>query len=223
MECSEVDETSRDIINAASGEFFSEHRKLALLEVVRRTTAPTGADVEAKAVALAMLAQQDPSYLEEAISALEQATAANAQRNWALMHLAEAFFKDSRLTEALKLASSVDQEFFDEQDLRWRSVRMDEIRAVTLLRLGDYSQGTSLAIQLCNILSLQGDDEDLASPADLANEALSLTTSPDKDARSAGCTILTHLTTSIEIDSWFTAEVAGRVRASMANCDDETA
>lgn len=200
---------------------FGEPRKLILRQALQELAGEESVrdDVEAHAVALAMLAQQDAEYLTEASSALNHATKKGMQLNWALLHMAEAWLAAGNFPEALRCASSVQPDYFDDQDLHWRSVRMNEIHAVALLELGRFSSGVEVAMNLCAELVRSGDTDDLASPVQLAQAAFSLVaTNSSADAVQAGCVVLRTISHSIDVTSWFPPELVDEFRVHLATC-----
>jgi hypothetical protein len=219
---SESDPTARQLIDDASGMTFGEPRRVVLQRALKELGCEesAAADFEACAVALAMLAQQDARYLSDAKRALERAVSQGVQSNWILLHLAEALLSAGEFSEALRAASSVRQDYFDEQDLHWRSVRMDEIRAVALLRLGRLSEGVEVAMKVCAELARHGDSEDLAPPTLLVRTAL-LLIAPGSPAGAveAGCKVLRCISDSIELESWFPPELVEELGRGLSVCE----
>ncbi len=175
-----------------------------------------GRDPLARGVALAMLAQQDPAYLPRADQALRAVDQSAPETGWILVHLAEARMSAGRAAEAGEAAAAVDRDYFDREDLHWRSVRMDEIRCAALLRMGRPREGAELAERVCAELAVRGDTDDLAPPDLLAEAALDLLSGPDAGT---GCAVLRMLAGSIELDSWFPAGLVLRIRRGLAECD----
>ncbi|MDQ2881221.1 MAG: hypothetical protein M3Y48_08250 [Actinomycetota bacterium] len=179
-----------------------------------------GDDIEARAVALAMLAQQDTGYLVDANAALDHAITEGLQSNWILFYMAEAWFAAGNLPGALSCASSVQSNYFDDEDLHWRSVRMDEIRAATLLKLRRFSEGVEVAMNVCAELARRGDIDDLAPPVQLTQAALSLVVaSPSAEAIQAGCAVLHAISHSIDLKSWFPPELVDEIETRLLACN----
>ncbi|MDT3446808.1 MULTISPECIES: hypothetical protein [unclassified Pseudofrankia] len=218
MDQEQGDHTARRLIDEAAGELFGARREQLLLAALARVEQAGVADAEARAVTLALLAQQDPAYLDRARATLDQLVGIGASPHWALVHLAEACLHAGQVDEALRYASEVDRGFFERRDLLWRSVRMDEIRAAALLRLGDLEGGTTAALAVCDVLTDRGDSDDLAPPADLVAVALTCAGLADERARAAGCRILDYLSGSLELGAWFPAETVHRIRSALADC-----
>jgi hypothetical protein len=220
----------RQLIDEAEGMTFGEPRRsvlhavLAELDTEPASPATTDDDVEASAVVLAMLAQQDSGYLAEASRALHRAEARGAELNWIQAHLAEAYFAAGDPDTALQHASAVRRRFFDERDLHWRSVRMDEIQAASWLALARFDDGLALAERVAAELAQRGDLDDLAAPTALTRTALSMITDRSSPmAADAGCRVLTAIAESIELSSWFAPDYAAELAAGLASCGDGAA
>lgn len=201
---------------------FSESRKRVLQQAVQESVGDESSanDVEAHAVALAMLAQQDAGYLKEATAAFECARDQGEELNWIFVHMAEASILAGALPDAISYASAVQPDFFDNQDLHWRTVEMDDIRAAALLRMGRLREGVEIAMNVCTELAQRGETDDLASPGELVMAALSLVADgASPDAVQAGCTVLRALARSIEIEVWFAPTIVSKLRAALSSCD----
>jgi len=232
--------SARQLIDEAAGMTFGEPRRSLLRAALAELDEPAEPDevaepddtestsgdaadddVEARAVALAMLAQQDADYLAEASRALDRAEARGVQLNWVRAHLAEAHSAVGDPAAALRHASAVRRQFFDERDLHWRSVRMDEIQAASLLALGRFDEGVALAERVAAELARRGDIDDLAAPTALTRTALPLVTDkPSAAAVAAGCRVLTAISESIQLNEWFAPGYAAELTAGLASCGD---
>jgi hypothetical protein len=211
---------ARKLVDEAEGEPFGKNRRKILAKALRVLEAGREDDFEARAVVLAMLAQEDAGYLAEAGRAFEESIAHCVQLNWIRLHLAEAWHGAGRPDEALRLSSSVQREYFDDNGLHWRSVRMDEIRAVALLRLGRAKEGVEAALAICDELTLRGDADDLSPPRDLAEIAVAIVAeNSNGDMGKAGCAILHAFSTSVELISWFTPALVQRITTAMIACE----
>ncbi len=224
MGCSEDAEHQsravRRLIDDAEGEPFGENRRIILTKAIRDLDASQEGDPEARAIVLAMLAQEDSGYLAEAGRAFEESVARCVQLNWIRLHLAEAWHKAGNSVEALRFSSSVRREYFDGRDLRWRSVRMREISAVALLRLGRMSDGVEVALAICDELASCGDIDDLAPPCDLVKTAVSIALGDSNDEiKNAGCVILRVFSRTVELASWFSPVLVQRISVAMAGCE----
>jgi hypothetical protein len=210
--------TARELISDAGGMPFGDSRRRSLEQALQQLAGEEPADQEARAVALAMLAQQDGRYLPEASSALDQAVSEGVEPDWIWLHLAEAWLAAGDLAEALRYGSAVRRDYFDSRDLHWRSVRMEEIRAVALLGLGRLGEGVQAATAVSAELAQRGDSDDLAPPVQLVRAALALAADPASHATDAGCEVLRALSSSIDLESWFPAELTEEVRQALAGC-----
>ncbi|WP_322761447.1 hypothetical protein [Frankia sp. Cr2] len=224
MGCSEGVEyqnrSVRRLINDAEGEPFGGNRRGILTRAIRDLDASQEEDPEARAIVLAMLAQENPGYLAEAGKAFEESVTRCVQLNWIRLHLAEAWHKAGNLVEAFRFSSSVQREYFDGRDLHWRSVRMGEINAVALLRLGRMSDGVAAALAICDEFSFCGDIDDLAPPYDLMETAAFIATGDSNDEiKRAGCSILRTFSRSVELASWFNPVFVQRISAAMVGCE----
>jgi hypothetical protein len=140
------------------------------------------------------------------------------EAGWIWAHLAEARIGAGELTDGLRAASAARPEFFDSRDLHWRSVRMAELRAVALLRLGRLAEGAALAGMVRAELADRGDSDDLAPPGDLARAAIALATSSSPTEAEVGCAVLGALSSAVDIGEWFSAELADQLRRATAGC-----
>jgi hypothetical protein len=212
--------TPRQLVAEAGGLSFGEVRRHLLQEAIQSTAGPDPDSdaAETRAVALAMLAQQDPDYLTEADQALDRAATTGVETAWTQAHLAEAWWRAGRPAEALATASAVNGAFFDHLDLHWRTVQLAEIRAAALLTLGRLDEGLDLARDVCGELARRGDEDDLASPVFLVHAALALITATTDPAGRAGCAALDAVASSIEVEEWFSTDLADRIRETLLDC-----
>lgn len=152
-----------------------------------------GDDVEARGVVPALLAEEDPAYLPRAEHMLSEARRDNVETNWILLHLADACYIAGNYERAITHAREVDRSYFEAQDLRWRSVKVTEILAASLLAQGRLAEGLDLARHVCAELASHGNDPEewLASPSELTRQALDMVSGPaSAEARAAGCELL---------------------------------
>jgi hypothetical protein len=175
-------------------------------------------DLELRGVVLALLAEQDPSYLPGAEGVLSAARQNNAETNWISLHLADACYIAGDYKRVIAHAREVDRSYFEGQDLRWRSVKVTEILAASLLAQGHLAEGLDLANVVCAELAAHGSDSDewLASPAELAHRALDLASNPaSEEAFAAGCEILRAISSSIDVPEWFPKILADAITEAL--------
>jgi hypothetical protein len=178
---------AREIIDEASSMRFSPERgerlKTALSEL--RVQGGVEDDAEARAVALALLAESDPAYLPDAEEALTAARHEGAEANWISLHLVDAYYRARDYGKAIEHAREVEAPYFTDHDLGWRSVKVTEILAASLLARGDLDEGLDLALKVIGQLASHGDDiEDiLVPPYELALRALDLAGLPEPGPR----------------------------------------
>ncbi|MFD8497516.1 hypothetical protein [Amycolatopsis sp. NPDC059657] len=190
----------RELINKAAGLAFGEERA-ALLE-----RALDDADPEAHAIAVAMLAQQFPDRLGQAVSAGAAAIESGAAPDWIRAHLAEAAILAGDDEAALRFAGEVDPGFFPANDLAWRVVRLSEIKAIALLRLGR-ADALDVVDDLLADIVRGDDDDDLPPPSHLVRVALTLGARP----------VLDRVAQSLELDDWFPPSVVAEIRAALGS------
>ena len=212
--------SARELIDDAASTPFGDRRRQLLTKVLLMLAeSPGRRDHEAYALALALLAQQDPAYLDEAEVLCREAEAANTRIDWAAAHLAEAWADVGDWSRALEQVDRVDRRFFDERDLHWRAVRMDEVRGAALLHLGRLDEAGAVVRAVCEEIRVHGDDQDLAPPHRLVQALLELVGTSDPELSRVGCTLLRELGTSLDTDEWFAPELAARIRMATAQCN----
>jgi hypothetical protein len=208
----------RALLEDAQVLFPGDARRRLLREALERADA--AADAQAAGIALAMLAQEDTAVLPDAERALRRAEAAGVETSWILLYLAEASYAAGDAGAALRHAEAVRPGYFVDRDLRWRAVRMDELRAAALLVLGRYDEGVSLAGAVCATLAADGERDDCSPPAQLAQAALRCVAEGTSPAdRAAGCAVIRSLATSLDVGEWFSSGLSGRLRDALRACD----
>jgi hypothetical protein len=216
-----ADPPPRQLISDAGGMPIDDRRRLVLLDALERLGHQDQGpdDLEARAVALAMLAQHDPNLLPAAEEALGKAEEAHVPLNWILMHLAEALLLAGSLEDLLSIASRIELDYFDAEDLHWRAVRLAEMCAVALLGLGRLKEGIQSAKGVSAELALRGDSDDLAPPGLLVEGALGLVAAAaSTEAVRAGCEVLHEISSSIELNAWFPEDTIKRIQEALAGC-----
>jgi hypothetical protein len=192
------------LINQSGGLTFGKERE-ALLERALEQLAG-GEDPEARAIALAMLAQQDPAGLPAAIEEGERAIAVGAEPNWIRAHLAEAAILAGDDEPALRFTSEIEPEFFLANDLHWRVVRFNEIRAIALLRLGRTDEALDAVDSvLADVVRGDDDGDDFPPPSQLVRAALTLGARP----------VLERVARSLDLEQWFPPSVVAEIRAAL--------
>jgi hypothetical protein len=213
---------ARELIDEAGAMPFGPKRDEQLKAAIAELRPSGGAenDTEARAVALGLLAESDPVYLPGAEDALTAARQEGAETNWISLHLADAYYLAGDYGKAIVHAREVDQPYFDEQGLRWRSVKVTEILAASLLAQGDLEEGLELSLRVCGELASHGeDDEDvLMPPSELALRALDLVNDADSArARDVGYEVLQAISESIELQNWFPKSLAEQIAGTLAS------
>ncbi|OLF15097.1 hypothetical protein [Actinophytocola xanthii] len=198
----------RELINESAGLAFGEQRAALLDRAL--AALPGDEDPEARAVALAMLAQQAPERLPQAIEEGKRVLSVVERPDWILMHLADAAVLAGQDEEALRFASRVDEGFFLSGDLRWRVSRLAEIRAVALLRLGREAEALSTVDALLADLVRHGDEDDLPPPGHLVRTALSLVEGDRADLARA---VLRRMAEALNLAVWFPPSVVEEIQA----------
>jgi hypothetical protein len=200
--------TARNLIDAASSMRFGSERDDLLKSALSELGIPGGAqdDIEARAVAMALLAESDSRYLPEAERALTTVRREGAETNWISLHLVDAYYIARDYKKAITHARRVDQSYFDAQDLHWRSVKVMEILAASLLAQGALDEGLDVAMKITSELANRGgvEEDDLMPPSELMREALELIKrGPSERARQVGHEILADISSSIDLNEWF--------------------
>lgn len=212
---------ARELIDEAGVLAFGPERVERLKEAIAALSAPGGGpqdDLEARGVALALLAESDPARLPEAEKALAAARAAGAQTNWISLHLVDAYYRAHDYGKAVEHAREVEPSYFTDDGLRWRSVKVTEILAASLLARGDLDEGLDLALKVIGELASHDDDiEDvLVPPYELAFRALDLVDLPEpSQARDVGYAVLDALSASFELPEWFPPSFVNRIMRAL--------
>lgn len=182
-------------------------------EVLRAAVAASGGDVEARAVALAMLAQDEPGWLAEARSAWHTVVrTSGVEQIFAAAAFAEALAASREWAELVTVVgSSEHDDLLAARDLDWRVVRRRELLAVGLLCSGRFSEAVAETELVAALLSREGLDF-LPAPTELVTEALSLLGSAvPEQAAAAAHDVLDVLMVSIDAEEWFTASMCERL------------
>jgi hypothetical protein len=143
--------------------------RVRLLESIRERLASREVDrerLELEAVVVSNLASENAAELSEAAAAVAAAVAVG-RVGWACYHFAEAAYRRSEYTVAIRAARQVPRTFFVERDLLWRDVRLREIEAAALIAVGQTEDGVRIAASVWAELATERDDEFLAKPTDL--------------------------------------------------------
>lgn len=202
-------------MTATPWEIFEEgleatgERRLHLLETVqsRLLDETTPEALELLAVTGCEPARAGHLTLAKARSAVRRAVEAG-RPGWPNYYLAEACLSAGNWNSAVVALNSIPTAFFDERDLRWRSVRCEEIQAVCYIEQGAWSSAHQVVNRLGAEYATRGDEDDLAPPRTIV-EAL-LRHLPD------GCCDLEVLARSIDIETWLGALVAQQVWKSLS-------
>jgi hypothetical protein len=216
---------ARALINDASTTLSDTERERQLNSALAELGQPGGLDddPEARGIALALLGQLDASYLPDAEQSPSEARPKNAPTNWISLHLADAYYIAGDYSNAAKHAREVDQSYFDRHDLHWRSVKVTEILAASLLGLGDFEEGLKFAKYVCGQIATRGDidQDDLASPSELAQRALNMINNPASSrAREVGCEIAKDISMTINLREWFPSSLANELIGAIRSCSD---
>jgi hypothetical protein len=211
---------ARNLIDAASSMRFGSERDGLLESALSELGVPGGAqdDIEARAVALALLAESDSRYLPDAERALTTVRREGAETNWISVHLVDAYYIARDYENAVTHARQVDQSYFDAQDLHWRSVKVMEILAASLLAKGALDEGLDVAMKVTSELANRGsvEQDDLMSPSELTQEALNLVKhGPSGRARQVGHEILEAISASIDLTEWFPKSLTTEVTKAL--------
>jgi hypothetical protein len=213
---------ARELLDEAGGLPFGADREERLMSAID-TLGPLGGsgdDPEARGVALALLAMSDPTYLPAAEDALAAAREQQAETNWISVHLVDAYYRARDYGKVIEHAREVDQSYFDEEeDVHWRSVKVTELLAASLLAEGHLDEGLDLAQKVLGELARHGDDiEDiLIPPYELALRALDMAESPHPGpAREAGYEILDAVAATLELGEWFPPSLVKRINRALA-------
>lgn len=168
---------------------------------------------ELRAVVLAEMASLDNAYLDEARSAVDAAES-SGRLGWPNYYLGAALVHWGHNEEALVRLGRVPAGFFEERDLGWRALHIDEMVAVARLELGQHRQAAVLVDRIAAALGDRGDEDDLAPPTALVEALLRHIDSPHTQAIR---TMLAVLATSIDLASWTGALLASRVDKALGD------
>jgi hypothetical protein len=163
--------------------------------------------LELLAVTRCELARAGCLTLVQASSAVRRAVEAG-RPGWPNYYLAEACLAAGDWGGAVAALTSIPATFFDERDLRWRSVRCEEIRAVCYVEQGAWPSAHRAVDRLGAVYAIRGEEDDLAPPRTIVDALLRHL--PD------GCRDLEVLAQSIDVDAWLGAVVAQQVRNSLS-------
>jgi tetratricopeptide (TPR) repeat protein len=169
---------------------------------------------EMYAVALAMSALDEPERLPAAIAACNEGDEQDAAMTFAFAHLAEALLSAGRFEEALRTSNRVDAARFD-GDLHWRALRIDEIRAASLVRLGRIAEAELTMQRLFRELANEGDYEMLPAPTEVVEALLDAAASGDAATRERAQSVIRRLVDSLDIDQWFPKDTAESIRRAV--------
>ena len=165
---------------------------------------------QGRAVALAMLAFDDPLELTRANDACRAAQMAGAPVDLPFAHLAEALLRAGRFDDALGACTEVDIQRLEELDLHWRVVRLDEIRSAALVRLGRFDEAALPIARVLKELINEDAGEFLPSPVELLGALVEAANRQSEDAKTARA-IIGRFGTQLPVKEWFPEELAEEI------------
>lgn len=184
-----------------------------VLDSLRAESSTSPADrSELRSVVLSELARLDSRYLDEARDAIVEAEA-NGRSGWPNYYLGESLIALSAYAEGLGHLLRIPRGFFEERDLKWRAVRVQELEALANLELQRFSAAARLVDEVVAALALSGDEDDLAPPRDLVESLLRQSMEPNAEA---ALTMLATVAASIDLAEWFDPEMASRVQIALS-------
>jgi len=169
--------------------------------------------LQGRAVALAMIAFDDPSELMRAKEACEAAETAGVSTALPYSQLAEAFLKARQCGDALDACARVDTRRLEELDLHWRAVRIDEIRATCLVRLGRFDEAGFAIARVLRELVNEDIHEFLPAPVELLDALVDSANDPDAQTARNAQTVISRFANQLPLDSWLPGELADRIKA----------
>ena len=189
------------------------------LELLRRAESSVGAglgrrDCEAQVLRACIAAVLLGDGLGEVDSVRSEVLAATdcCASGWAGFYLAES---GNRLGEPSLVIAAVDAVpagFFEERDLRWRAVRLVELRIVAGVESGDAPGSVKVRVgELAASYAAHGDSDDYASPRQLVECLL-------RSGPSFGDS-LQVLERSVDLDTWLSPELASMVSTRLEKDD----
>jgi hypothetical protein len=189
-------------------------RRTTLLRAAVAALDDLGLDVlQGRAVVLAMIAFDDPSELMRAKEACEVAETAGVPTALPYSHLAEAFLRARACQEALDACARVDTRRLEEIDLHWRVVRIDEIRAACLVRLGRFYEAELAIARVLRELVNESIEEFLPAPVELLDALADSATDPNSQEAKSSQAIISRFANQLPLDSWLPGELTDRIKA----------
>ena len=166
--------------------------------------------LEGRAVVLAMIALDDERFLPQAVAACEAARESRADTAFPLAHLAEAMLKHGRFEDALNACADAPFEYFEERDLHWRNVRLDQIRAASLIRLGRIREAELVVQRMLRELGREGDDDFYPAPIELV--AALIEHAQETGSERGVQAIAQRILASPIADTWFAPEMTAKLK-----------
>jgi hypothetical protein len=169
--------------------------------------------LEARAVALSLLALDDSSELMHAKEACDAAQGAGATTALPYAHLAEALLNAEEFEDALDACARVDTRKLEELDLHWRVVRIDEIRAACLVRLRRLGEAELPIARVLKELVNEDIEEFLPSPIELLYALVDTAEDLQSGDATKARTIVCRFASQLPVESWFREKLAERINA----------
>jgi len=159
--------------------------------------------LELRASAKAVLAGGQDLPLAEAVKEVKRAEAAG-RAGWPHLYLAMTAVRLGRPEVALDSVSRVPPGYFDDLDLRWRSIQLKAVAAEAHVLMGNEAKARSLVKTLNREFRAETVDEVFAPPVSLARRLIDV--GPPNE-------LLWELLDGLNADDWLGPELAAAVAA----------
>lgn len=187
-------------------------RKIELLlaaeRAVRDTNSVSACDRDVLLCCIAAVRVSEQRVSVEEVADLARTVSSRCGSSWPLYHLAESANAIGAHQYVLGAVFNIDSEFFDSQDLMWRSARCAELRAVAMIKLM-YSprELEPVVSEIAASYAANGECHDFAPPRDLVSALI------ERGISLRVC--LQVLSRSIDIETWLGHDFAASVDRSL--------
>lgn len=140
------------------------------------------------------------------------------------MHLVDAYYTARDYGNTIRHARGIDQSYFDDEDLHWRSVKVTENPGRVSSHAGKIGRRAGTR-QVC--LRSAGDPRRhrprrSGLPHRARAQGLDMVSNSASDrARVVGCEILTDISSTIELRRWFPESIPDQIFGALQNCSEQ--
>ena len=172
--------------------------------------------LEARAVARAMQALDDPALLSEAEQAFQVALAQQVEPSFMSAHLAEALLNEGRFELALAACERVNPARFEQADLHWRNARVDQIKSTCLIRLDRLDESAAAFEAVVSAMETEQADDFIPAPTELVALLIEMAESADPPRQALALASLASLEARIALEHWFPVDTIMILRSTLA-------